>query len=119
LVVLTTKAQDPVSVDPKQHKVEISNAEVRVLRITIGPHEKTAMHEHPANVTVYLRDGHLRVTFPDGKTEERHRKAGETRWNAGEKHSVENLGGKPFEVILVELKPKVAAAKRPAAKKKG
>ena len=111
-------AQDPVQVDPKHHKVEVENAQVRVLRITIGPHEKTAMHQHPANVVVFLTDAHSKVTFPDGKTEERHRKAGEARWQAGEKHVVENVSDKPFEAIMVELKGKGAAAK-PAAKKRG
>src|SRR5713226_4872555 len=115
LAVLTAMAQDPVKVDPKHHKVERENAQVRVLRITVGPHEKTAMHEHPAFVSVSLTDLHVKVTFPDGKTEERHFKAGEAYWNAGEKHVVENVGDKPFETVMVELKGKGAAPK-PAAK---
>ena len=118
LVAFTAKAQDPVKVDPKHHKVEFENAQVRVLRITIGPHEKTAAHEHPAWVAVFLTDLDVKVTFPDGKTEERHAKAGEAEWHAGEKHTVENISNKPLEVIMVELKGKGAAAKAPAAKKK-
>ncbi len=117
LAAFTAKAQDPVQVDPKHHKVELENAQVRVLRITVGPHEKTAMHEHPAFVSVPLTDLHVKLTFPDGKTEERHFKAGEAIWNAGEKHVAENVSDKPFEVIMVELKGKAAKAK-PAAKKK-
>ena len=120
LAVLTAKAQDPAKVDPKHHKVELENAQVRVLRITVGPHEKTAMHEHPAFVFVDLTDRHVKVAFTDGKTEERHGKAGGAIWHAGEKHTVENIGDKPFEGIMVELKakPAKAAAKPPAAKKK-
>ncbi len=111
LAVAPAMAQDPVKVDPKHHKVELENAQVRVLRITVGPHEKTTMHEHPAFVTVSLTDLHVNVTFPDGKTQERHFKTGEAYWNAGEKHVVENVGDKPFETVMVELKAKVAAAK--------
>ena len=111
-------AQDPVKVDPKHHKVEFENAQVRVLRITIGPHEKTAMHEHPAFVSVFLTDLNVKITFPDGKTEERHRKAGEAFWNAGEKHITENISDKPFETIMVELKGKPAASKPAATKQK-
>lgn len=118
LATFTAKAQDPVQVDPQHHKVELENAQVRVLRITVGPHEKTAMHEHPAFVSVFLTDGHVKVTFPDGKTEERHLKAGQAYWNPGEKHVAENMSDKPFETVMVELKGKAAKAK-PAPKKKG
>jgi hypothetical protein len=33
-------AQDPVSADPKHVKVEFENTQVRVLRITVSPHEE-------------------------------------------------------------------------------
>lgn len=118
LATFTAKAQDPVQVDPKHHKVELENAQVRVLRITIGPHEKTPMHEHPDYVFVNLTDSHAKVALPDGKTEERHRKAGEALWHAGEKHMVENIGDRPFEGIMVELKGKAATAKPAAPKRK-
>src|ERR1700735_4725058 len=36
-------AQDPVKVDPKHYKVEFENAQVRILRIHYGPHEKSVM----------------------------------------------------------------------------
>ena len=65
------KAQDPVKVDPTHYKVEFENKQVRVLRISYGPHEKSVMHGHPATVAVFLREGRARFTFPDGKSEER------------------------------------------------
>jgi len=104
-------AQDPVKVDPKHYKMEFENAQVRVLRIKYGPHEKSVMHEHPAGVAVFLTDQHTKFTLPDGKTEEGHGKAGETTWTAGGKHLPENLSDKAFELILVELKTKPAATK--------
>ena len=112
-------ALDAVKVDPKHHKVEFENAQVRVLRITVGPHEKTAVHEHPAWVAVFLTELHMKITFPDGKTEDRQGKAGAAQWHAGEKHTAENTSDKPFEGIMVELKAKPAAAKPAAEKKKG
>ncbi len=118
LAVLTANAQDPVKVDPKHHKVEFENSRVRILRINFGPHEKSVMHSHPDGVVVFVTDSHVRFHLPDGKTREAEGKAGGTRWAAAETHLTENLGDKPFEVILVELKAKPAAA-RPAAKKKG
>ena len=101
-------AQDAVKVDPKHYKVEFENDQVRVLRITYGPHEKSVMHEHPASVAVFLTDGHVKFTQPDGKTQESSPKAGTTMWSAAGKHLPENVGDKSFELILVELKGKSA-----------
>jgi quercetin dioxygenase-like cupin family protein len=99
-------AQDAVKVDPKHYKVEFENDQVRVLRITYGPGEKSVMHEHPDAVAVFLTDGQSKFTFPDGKTEKNSPKAGMTIWSPAGKHLPENLGEKPFELILVEMKTK-------------
>jgi quercetin dioxygenase-like cupin family protein len=104
-------AQDAAKVDAKHYKVEFENAQVRVLRITYGPHEKSVMHGHPASVAVFLTDGSVKFTMPDGKTVTGDVKAGMVQWEAGVKHLPENTGDKPFELILVELKGKPVAAK--------
>jgi len=99
-------AQDAVKVDPRHYKVEVENAQVRVLRITDGPHEKSVMHGHPASVAVFLTDGQVKFTLPNSKTDERSWKAGQTMWVDAGKHLPENVGDKPLELILVELKAK-------------
>src|ERR1700693_1088763 len=104
-------AQDPTKVDAKHYKVEFENDKVRVLRITYGPHEKSVMHHHPANVAVFLTDGQSRFTMPDGKTQDVPIKAGSVQWSEAGGHLPENVGDKPFELILVELKSKKAPAK--------
>jgi quercetin dioxygenase-like cupin family protein len=104
-------AQDPIKVDAKHYKVEFENDKVRVLRITYGPHEKSVMHHHPASVAVFLTDGQSRFTMPDGKTQDVPIKAGSVQWSEAGKHLPENVGDKPFELILVELKTKAAPAK--------
>lgn len=104
-------AQDPVKVDPKHYKVELENDQVRVLRITYGPGEKSVMHDHPASLAVFVTDGHVKFTLPDGKSQESNQKAGSTQWEAGGKHLPENIGKTRLEVILVELKGKSAAPK--------
>jgi quercetin dioxygenase-like cupin family protein len=101
-----SQAQDPVKVDPKHYKVEFENDQVRVLRISYGPHDKSVMHSHPKGLVVFLSDGQGRFTFPDGKTEDRSFKAGSVSWVPASKHQPENTGDKPFEVIQVEMKPK-------------
>ncbi len=116
LAVSAALAQDPVKVDPKHYKVEFENDRVRVLHINVGAHEKTPMHAHPGSVLVWLTDAHVKFTFPDGKTEDAHGKAGQANWSAAVKHAGENLSDKPIEVLQVELKAKPAVA-APAAKK--
>ncbi len=106
LAASVAMAQDPVKVDSKHYKVEFENDQVRVLRITFAPGEKSVMHEHRAGVVVALTDHRVKFHFPGGKTEERTAKARGTRWVAAKKLLTENVGDKPVEVILVELKAK-------------
>lgn len=97
-------AQDPVVVDPAHHKVEIDNADVRVLRITFAPGEKAPEHAHPNGVAVFLSGGTNRLTTPGQKPTETPQKMGDVvLLNAG-KHTVENIGKTRTEVVLVELK---------------
>jgi len=99
-------AQDAVKVDPKHYKVEFENDQVRVLRITYGPGEKSVMHEHPDAFAIFLNDLNGKFTFPDGKSQEITQIAGTTMWTPAGKHLPENTGNKPFELILVEMKNK-------------
>ena len=73
---VTVFAQDPVKVDPKHYTVEFENEQVRVLRISYGAGEKSVMHEHPNSVAVFLTDGQVKFTTPDGKSREVPAKAG-------------------------------------------
>ena len=107
----TMRAQDAVKTDPKHYKVVFENDTVRVLRISYGPHEKSIMHEHPNSVAVLLTDESARFTTPDGNTVELTGKAGDAVWAPAGKHLPENLADKVFELILVELKPKMSKAK--------
>ncbi len=95
---------DPLKLDPKHYKVVINNDEVRVLRAKYGPHEKSVMHEHPASVAVYMTDGHVKFTLPDGTSRDSDTKAHDATWADAGKHLPENTGDKPMEVIVIELK---------------
>ena len=95
---------DPVHVDSKHYKIEAENDRVRVLRARYGPREKSVMHGHPPLVAVFLTSNKGRFTFPDGRTEERGWKAGESMVMAAENHLPENLSDDPLEVLLIELK---------------
>lgn len=110
LLALPAFAQDSTKVDAKHYKVIVENANVRVLRIHYGPKEKSVMHAHPNSVAVFLTDLHGQFTMPDGKKEAIDSKAGSTLWTAASTHLPENLGDKPFELVLVELKATPGAA---------
>ena len=101
----TLHAQDPTKVDPGHYQTVFENDSVRVLRVTYGPHEKSVMHDHPDGVVVYLTEFSGRFTFPDGTIVDRSGKTGQSRWASGGKHLPENLSDKPYELILVEIKP--------------
>ncbi len=116
LAVPSALAQDPVKVDPKHYTVEFENAQVRVLHIKYGPHEKSVMHRHPNSVAIFQTDSQAQFTFPNGKTQDAGGKAGQVIWGPATTHLPENTGDQPFEVILVELKSRPvhkSAAKKP------
>jgi len=114
LTAASAFAQDPVKVDPKHYTVVFENERVRVLKIHYGPHEKSVMHSHPDGVVTFLTDERGKFTMPDGTSQERSGKIGDSLWAPAETHLPENLGDTPLEGILVELKGKTAApAKMP------
>lgn len=99
-------AQDAVEVDPDHYKVEFENDQVRVLRITYGPMEKSVMHSHPEGVAVFLTDGNIKFTLPDGTTQDIKVEAGQVIWSPETAHQPENTGKESFEVIQIEFKNK-------------
>jgi len=104
-------AQDPVKVDSKHYKVEFENSQVRVLRITYDPHDKSIMHRHPNAVAIFLTDSTARFNFPKAPAQDIVSKAGDVRWTPAVVHLPENTGDQRFEVILVELKGRAGSAK--------
>ena len=106
------KIPDAVTADRAHYTVEFENAEVRVLRIRYGPHEKGNMHDHPRSVTVFLTDGTLRMTVPDGSSRVGTVKAGAVVWEDAGPHQPENLTDRPFEAVRTEFKTAQAARMR-------
>ena len=108
-------AQDATKVDSKHYKVEFENSKVRIVRVHYGPHEKSVMHRHPDAIAIFQSDGKVKFTYPGGKTEEREMKAGQTLFTPAVRHLPENVTDNDMEVILVELKTRKPAAKKPAS----
>lgn len=95
---------DPIQVDAKHYTIELETDQVRVLRAKYGPGEKSGMHAHPALIGVMLTDARIRMSYPDGRTEEITAKAGDVLNMPATVHCPENLAGEAFEAILIELK---------------
>jgi quercetin dioxygenase-like cupin family protein len=98
------RAQDVVTVSPETHKILLENDRVRVLGVQVRPGEKVGMHSHPASIIYYLSDANLRITHPDGKTEERACKAETVVWSEAVIHAAENVGTTELREIQIELK---------------
>lgn len=107
-------AQDAVKVDPKHYSVVSENDQVRILKVHYGPHEKSVMHSHPNTAAVFLTDAKGTFTFPDGKKQDFAVKAGDSQYSPAATHLPENTGDKEMEVIVIELKGKMAKADKPA-----
>jgi quercetin dioxygenase-like cupin family protein len=104
MIVGVCVAQDAVKADSEHYGVVLENNAVRVLDIHYPPHAKGNMHSHPCSVTVFLTDGNLRMTMPDGKTRLGTVKAGQTVWENPGSHQPENLTDKTFHAIRTEFK---------------
>jgi quercetin dioxygenase-like cupin family protein len=102
--------QDPTKVEPKHYKLDFENDRVQVISVHYGPHEKSALHDHPGGVVVILTEAHLRFTDENGKTREIYSKPGEARWYPPFKHRVENLGDTSYDAVYVGLKGKASTA---------
>ena len=112
LVCLATVAQsqEPTKVEPTHYKLNFENERVQVVSIHYGAHEKSALHDHPGGVVVFLSEAHLRFTDENGKTREIFSKPGEARWYPPFKHRVENLGDTTYDAVYIGVKGKLATA---------
>jgi len=109
LATVFSHAQDPAKVEPKHYHLSFENEHVQVMSVHYGPHEKSAMHEHPGGVVVALTAAHLRFTDENGKTREVFSKPGEVRWYPPFKHKVENLGETAYDAVYIGMKGKQSA----------
>jgi hypothetical protein len=55
---------------------------------------------------VCLRECHLRLTDPDGRIQDVHLEARQTRWVGAGARREKNLSTKPLEMLFIEWKPR-------------
>jgi hypothetical protein len=98
-------ALDPLKVDPGHYKVEIDNNQVRVLRLHLKQDEKTVLHEELyEQLLVPLTAASLKVVDSGGTAKTITYKRAELQWLLPGKEVDENLGGQPYEALIVEFK---------------
>jgi quercetin dioxygenase-like cupin family protein len=98
---------DATVVDPQHYHVDLENEYVRVIRVSIGPHEKLRLHTHPDTgaVLVHLTDQKMQLTLADGTVRDSRYAAKQVRWvEPGAAHQDENLSDTPLSFIRIELK---------------
>jgi quercetin dioxygenase-like cupin family protein len=95
---------DIVEIAPEQHKVLFENAQIRMLKVTVKPGDKVAMHRNPENVNYILKPGTLRLTSADGTVQEVDLTEGQVIPAPVGSHAVENIGDTEVQTIGVELK---------------
>jgi hypothetical protein len=98
--------RDPVIVDPEHFRVDFQNEQVRVVHLSIKGTEQTRMHEEPAVLAVCIKECHVRLSEPDGKTKDLNMQAGDTHWIWEDTRSEKNLSKEPLEMLLIEMKAK-------------
>jgi hypothetical protein len=91
----------PTALDSAHFQRVFENDVVEVIRVRLGPHEKTANVALPPHVMTCLSDQHVRLIYPHGKPVERVEKAGYSGWVQRDDYGIENLEDKPAEWILV------------------
>ena len=99
-----TTFPDAVTADPNHYSVSFENELVRVLRVRYGPGEKSVMHSHTANCSVFLTDQTFNFTITDGTTEPASVRAGQLGCGDANVHLPENIRPDAAEFIMFEFK---------------
>lgn len=99
-------ADDPAAASPAHYKVELDNAQVRVMRLKLAPKVKTALHSHKLpRIMVYLNDQQVRMTLANGRGSTFRYKAAAVTRGGKARHAERNLGATPLTTVFIELKP--------------
>jgi hypothetical protein len=103
MVIGLPSAVDPAmgQSGPSQMRIELENGSVVVMRVILGPREKTGMHDVGPRLIIWLTDAHLRDTMDDGSVRDYERRPGAVEWIPAQRHAGENLSDKSIEFLAV------------------
>ncbi len=92
-----------------QRTPQFENDDVKVWKTVVMPNAPLTMHTHDhARVIVALAGGTMKIVSEDGATEQHQWDTGKAYWLSAEegkkRHADANIGAKPIEVMVIELK---------------
>ena len=99
------KADAPKKGEPV-NKVLVDNEQVKAYEATFKPGDVSPSRERKSRIVHYFTSGTLQRTNPDGKTENRVFKAGDTIWIETGTFAVKNTGKTTVRLLVVEPKSK-------------
>jgi hypothetical protein len=112
--LLSAAALTPLTLTPQQTPgteriTQFENADVAVWKTTVIPNAPLTMHTHQhPRVIIALSGGTMKVVNEDGTSELHQWETGKAYWLSAEegkkRHADANVGQKPIEVMVVELK---------------
>ncbi len=98
---------DPLAIDPAHNKLIFENPQVRVFRSTRKPGDREKWHEHvgAGRAVVLLAPLSARIEAASGAVSPMSGSPGDVFWTDGYiKHRASNLGNRPSDLIIVEVK---------------
>lgn len=95
---LPALAQDPSHLDPRHVQLLLENDRVRVLRLSLPPHEKIPPADFPPSVFFFFTNAHLNKEEIPARA---------VRFLRASRRPMENLGDTTIEIVAVEFKNKV------------
>ncbi|WP_242355293.1 hypothetical protein [Anaeromyxobacter sp. SG64] len=75
-----------------------------MLKVTVKPGDRVAMHKNPENINYILKPGTLRLTSLEGSVVDVALTDGQVIPAPVGSHAVENVGGTVVQTICIELK---------------
>lgn len=105
----TPTAQQPAPASAPQRTPQFENEDVAVWKTIIPPNLPLAMHTHQhPRVIIALSGGTMKVAYEDGSSERHDWETGKAYWLSStegkKRHADVNIGDKPIDVMVVELK---------------
>jgi len=98
------RGRDAWTADPKHYKLELENDRMRVLRLKLKADEAVPVHDDRDALWVCIKECHIRLARPGGRSQDLHMQAGESRWVYAEARSEKNLSSEPLEMLVIEAK---------------
>jgi len=111
-VLMSALALTPLTCQPTaqtQRTPQFENSDVKVWKTVVMPHAPLTMHTHERpRVIVALSGGTMKIVNEDGTSESQVWETGKAYWlplaEGKKRHADANLGDKPIEVMVIELK---------------